>query len=94
MNFNLLLLLGSDLARLVPQQIRPVFDQGADGSLSLAFKVEGPLEAPRSDLQEKLAGSTLNNVLLPALKDFLFKGKDKQPAPPESTPAPENPASP
>lgn len=94
MDFNLLLLLGSDLAKLVPQQIRPVFDQGADGSLSLAFKVEGPLEAPRNDLKEKLAGSTLNNVLLPALQDLLFKGKDKQPQNPEPSPAPEPPAGP
>jgi hypothetical protein len=92
MDFNLLLVLGPDLAKLVPEQIRPVFTQGTDGGLSLAFKVEGPLDAPRSDLKQKLAGSTLNNVVIPALQDLLFRKKEKgseQPAPPpESTPAP------
>ena len=55
----------------VPEVIRSLFTQRQDGSLALDFRVWGPYNAPKTDLQNRLIKGTAEQLIEKGLQRFL-----------------------
>ena len=55
----------------LPKEIRNLFTQRQDGSWALDFRVWGPYNAPKTDLQDRLLKGAAEQLIQKGLQKFL-----------------------
>ncbi|HUI06315.1 MAG TPA: AsmA-like C-terminal region-containing protein [Verrucomicrobiae bacterium] len=71
LNHNLTIAFAPGALSHVPKEIRNLFTQRQDGSLALDFRVWGPYNAPKTDLQNRLVKGAAEQLLEKGLQKFL-----------------------
>ena len=71
LNHNLTLAVAQDLLKRAPKEVRNVFTPRADGFLTLDFRVWGPYDSPKTDLQNRIVQGAAEQLLERGLKKLL-----------------------
>ena len=71
LNHNLTLAVAKDTLARAPKEVSNVFAQRADGFLTLDFRVWGPYDSPKTDLQARLVQGAAEQLLEKGLKKLL-----------------------
>lgn len=71
LNHTLTLTLAKGTLDSVPKEVRSIFTQRDDGSLALEFKVWGPYDAPKTDLEKRVLTGAADQLLQKGLQKLL-----------------------
>jgi len=72
LNHDMTLALAKDLLAHVPKEVRAIFTERSDGYLALDFRVWGPYDSPKTDLQQRIVKGAAEQLLQKGLEK-LFK---------------------
>jgi hypothetical protein len=65
------LAVAKDLLTRAPKEVRNVFTQRPDGFLTIDFRVWGPYDSPKTDLQNRLVQGAAEQLIEKGLKKLL-----------------------
>jgi hypothetical protein len=71
LNHAMTLALAKDTLAHVPKEVRAIFTERSDGYLTLDFRVWGPYDSPKTDLQQRIVKGTAEQLLGKGLKRLL-----------------------
>ena len=72
LNHDMTLALAKDMLAHVPKEVRAIFTERSDGYLALDFRVWGPYDSPKTDLQQRIVKGAAEQLLQKGLQK-LFK---------------------
>jgi hypothetical protein len=65
------LALAKGLLANVPKEVRAIFTERSDGYLTLDFRVWGPYDSPKTDLQQRIVMGAAEQLLEKGLQKLL-----------------------
>ena len=71
LNHDMTLALAKGLLANVPKEVRAIFTERADGYLTLDFRVWGPYDSPKTDLQQRIIKGAAEQLLEKGLQKLL-----------------------